>query len=169
MPSAPLTAPCPRQSPAIHMRRTRHSTSFDRAHKRVDAGCRCSYFVLMSWEETKGDRWLRLGDLARHEIIVVRCPCERSVEFPPGFGCAIGWRRICSCTISNSGCGARGATPERVFGSGAAAIVRSRGWSGWWRGVENRRIACGKGSMAGENGEGCTRAVQWYTFEETYI
>ena len=39
----------------------------------------------MSWEETKGDRWLRLGDLAAHEVIVVCCPCERSVEFPPGF------------------------------------------------------------------------------------
>ena len=25
------------------------------------------------------------GDLAAHEVIVVRCPCERSVEFPPGF------------------------------------------------------------------------------------
>jgi len=39
----------------------------------------------MSLDETKGDRWLRLGDLAAHDIIVVRCPCERSVEFPPGF------------------------------------------------------------------------------------
>jgi hypothetical protein len=28
--------------------------------------------------------WLWLGDLAAHEVIVVRCPCERSVEFPPG-------------------------------------------------------------------------------------
>ena len=35
--------------------------------------------------EKTGDRWLRLGDLAAHEVIVVRCPCERSVEFPPGF------------------------------------------------------------------------------------
>ena len=39
----------------------------------------------MSREENKGDRWLRLGDLAAHEVIVVRCPCGRSVEFPPGF------------------------------------------------------------------------------------
>jgi len=39
----------------------------------------------MESEEKKGDRWLRLGDLAAHEVIVVRCPCERSVEFPPGF------------------------------------------------------------------------------------
>jgi hypothetical protein len=28
---------------------------------------------------------LRLGDLAAHEVIVVRCGCGRSVEFPPGF------------------------------------------------------------------------------------
>ena len=28
---------------------------------------------------------MRLGDLAKHEIIVVRCRCERSVEYPPGF------------------------------------------------------------------------------------
>ena len=46
---------------------------------------RCLYLVLMSREENKGDQWLRLGDLAAHEVVVVRCPCERSVEFPPGF------------------------------------------------------------------------------------
>jgi hypothetical protein len=51
----------------------------------VDAAREGSYFVLMSREENKGDRWLRLGDLAAHEVIVVRCPCERSVEFPPGY------------------------------------------------------------------------------------
>ena len=51
----------------------------------MDGGCVCSYFVLMELEERKGDWWLRLGDLAAHEVIVVRCPCERSVEFPPGF------------------------------------------------------------------------------------
>ena len=39
----------------------------------------------MSLDETKGDRWLRLGELAAHEVIVVRCPCERSVEYHPGF------------------------------------------------------------------------------------
>jgi len=39
----------------------------------------------MESEEKKGDRWLRLGDLAAHEVIVVRCTCGRSVEFPPGF------------------------------------------------------------------------------------
>ena len=51
----------------------------------MDAVGVCSYFVLMESEEKTGDRWLRLGDLAAHEVIVVRCPCERSVEFPPGF------------------------------------------------------------------------------------
>ena len=39
----------------------------------------------MESEETKGDRWLRLGDLAAHEVVVVRCPCGRSVEYFPGF------------------------------------------------------------------------------------
>ena len=55
------------------------------AYKRVDAGRTCSYFVLMESEEKKGDRWLRLGDLAPHEVIVVRCPCGRSVEYHKGF------------------------------------------------------------------------------------
>jgi hypothetical protein len=54
-------------------------------HKRVDAGAVCSLFVLMESEEKKGDRWLRLGDLAAHEVIVVRCACGRSVEYHPGF------------------------------------------------------------------------------------
>ena len=39
----------------------------------------------MESEEKKGDRWLRLGDLAAHEVIVVRCPCGRSVEYHKGF------------------------------------------------------------------------------------
>jgi hypothetical protein len=39
----------------------------------------------MESEEKKGDRWLRLGDLAPHEVIVVHCPCGRSVEYFPGF------------------------------------------------------------------------------------
>ena len=39
----------------------------------------------MELEEKKGDRWLRLGDLAAHEVIVVRCPCGRSVEYHKGF------------------------------------------------------------------------------------
>ena len=56
-----------------------------RSHLGVDAGCGCSYFVLMEWEEKKGDRWLRLGDLAPHEVIVVSCPCGRSVEYHKGF------------------------------------------------------------------------------------
>ena len=39
----------------------------------------------MESEEKKGDRWLRLGDLAAHEVIVVRRPCGRSVEYHKGF------------------------------------------------------------------------------------
>jgi len=39
----------------------------------------------MDSEEKKGDRWLRLGDLAPHEVIVVGCPCGRSVEYHKGF------------------------------------------------------------------------------------
>ena len=39
----------------------------------------------MKSDEKKGDRWLRLGELAGHEVIVVRCPCGRSVEYPPGY------------------------------------------------------------------------------------
>jgi hypothetical protein len=39
----------------------------------------------MESEEKKGDRWLRLGDLAPHEVIVVRCPCGRGVEYHKGF------------------------------------------------------------------------------------
>ena len=42
------------------------------------------YFVLMHSDERKGGQWLRLGDLAAHEVIVVHCPCGRSVEYPPG-------------------------------------------------------------------------------------
>lgn len=39
----------------------------------------------MREDDKSGDRWLRLGDLAAHEVIVVRCPCGRSVEYPPGY------------------------------------------------------------------------------------
>ena len=39
----------------------------------------------MESKEKKGDRWLRLGDLAPHEVIVVRCPCGRSVEYHKEF------------------------------------------------------------------------------------
>ncbi len=39
----------------------------------------------MESDETKSDRWLRLGDLAPHEVIVVSCPCGRSVEYRKGF------------------------------------------------------------------------------------
>jgi len=34
----------------------------------------------MESDGKKGDRWLRLGDLAAHEVIVVRCGCGRSVD-----------------------------------------------------------------------------------------
>jgi len=44
----------------------------------------------MGMDEKKGDRWLRLGDLARHEVIVVRCGCERS-EYTPG---TVGYARL---------------------------------------------------------------------------
>ena len=54
-------------------------------HKKVDAVDACSYFVLMTSEDKTGDRWLGLGNLARHEVIVVRCGCGRSVEYPAGF------------------------------------------------------------------------------------
>ena len=53
--------------------------------KAVDAACGCSYFVLMESEEKSGDRWLRLGDLAPREVIVVRCSCGRSVEYHKGY------------------------------------------------------------------------------------
>ena len=39
----------------------------------------------MAMDGKTGDRWLRLGDLATHEVIVVRCERGRSVEYPPGF------------------------------------------------------------------------------------
>ncbi len=39
----------------------------------------------MESDEKKSDRWLRLGDLASHEVIVVRCPCGRSVEYHKRF------------------------------------------------------------------------------------
>jgi hypothetical protein len=32
-----------------------------------------------------GDRWLRLGDLAPHDVIVVHCSCGLSVEYHKGF------------------------------------------------------------------------------------
>ena len=48
-------------------------------YKRVDAGCGYSYFVLMELEQKRGDRWLRLGDLATHEVIVVSVLVLRNV------------------------------------------------------------------------------------------
>ena len=43
----------------------------------------------MESDEKKGDGWLRLGDLAPHEVIVVRCQCGRSVEYHKG---CVQWR-----------------------------------------------------------------------------
>ena len=56
-----------------------------RLTKGVGAACACSYFVLVESDEKKGDRWLRLGDLAAHEVIVVRCPCGRNTEYRCGY------------------------------------------------------------------------------------
>ena len=39
----------------------------------------------MESEEKKGDWWLRLGDLAPHEVIVVRCPRGRNTEYRCGY------------------------------------------------------------------------------------
>ncbi len=39
----------------------------------------------MESDETKADRWVRLGDLAPHEAIVVRCPCGRNTEYRCGY------------------------------------------------------------------------------------
>jgi hypothetical protein len=90
----------------------------------------------MKSEEKKGDRRLRLGDLAPHEVIVVRCPCGRSVEYHKGYL----QRRhrvpsIRSSSIYNFGCGARIAIagvvsvlPSLMCGRGG--IIRSHGWSG---------------------------------------
>ena len=112
-------------------------TPLRRVTKGWTRGCGCSYFVLMESEEKKGDRWLRLGDLAAHEVIVVHCPCGRSVEYHSG---GIDCRLIRLSSIYSFGCGARIAIAGVVFASpslmiGRAGIVRSRGLSGWlWRG-----------------------------------
>jgi len=39
----------------------------------------------MESDDKNGDRWLRLGDLAAHEVIVVRCPCGRNTEYRCGY------------------------------------------------------------------------------------
>ena len=45
---------------------------------------RCAFDTRLTFSflirRKKGDRWLRLGDVARHEVIVVRCACGRSVS-----------------------------------------------------------------------------------------
>src|SRR5208337_4447280 len=116
--------------------------------KTVDEGGRCSYFVLMTSEDKTGDRWLRLGDLARREVIVVRCGCRRSVEYPPGFlqrrhrlpsdflVYDLQFRLRCS-HIGEAVSGSRFST------IGRAAIIQSRGWSGWsWRGSKGGFRSC---------------------------
>jgi hypothetical protein len=100
--------------------------------KRVDAGGGCSYFVLMCEDGKSGDRWLRLGDVAAHEVIVVHCPAGAASSIRRGICSAgIGWGRICS----NSGCAVGIAIGAMVLGSrslmrGRAATAPSRGWSG---------------------------------------
>jgi hypothetical protein len=70
MPSAPLTARSPAPGDG-HTHEAPAARDARRcAYKKVDAGRGCSYFVLMESEEKKGDRWVRLGDLAPHEAIV---------------------------------------------------------------------------------------------------
>jgi hypothetical protein len=51
----------------------------------------------MESKEKEGDRWLRLGDLAPHEVIVVRCPCQRRVSqgvFAAAASGAVGFSRL---------------------------------------------------------------------------
>lgn len=67
------------------MRRNTRMTFIHRLRKGVDAVGLYSYFVLMGRDETKGDRWLPLGYLTAHEVIVVCCSCERRVEYHSGF------------------------------------------------------------------------------------
>ena len=74
---------------------------------------------------------------------MVRCPCERSVEFPPGF---LQRRyRLASDTLvfdlqfrlRCEGCNARAGFRITIFDERTCGIMRSRGWSGWlWRGSE---------------------------------
>ncbi len=42
-------------------------------------------FCLTGVGGEKGRRGSRLGDLAAHELIVVHCPCGRSVEYHKGY------------------------------------------------------------------------------------
>ena len=117
--------------------------------KRMDEGWECSYFVLMESEENKGDRWLRLGDLAAHEVIVVRCPCGRSVEYHKGF---LQRRyRVPSDTLvfdlqfrlRCKGCNGWRGFRVTILMSGRAGIIRRQGWNGWWwRGSEKSAYKC---------------------------
>ena len=106
----------------------------------------------MESEERKGDRWLRLGDLAPHEVIVVRCPCGRNTEYRRGY--LQRRHRVPSDTLvfDLHFVRARIAIGGMGFGypfwtSGRDGIIRSRGWSGWlWRGSRlSGLLRCGPG------------------------
>jgi hypothetical protein len=98
------------------------------------------YFVLMESDGKKGDRWLRLGDLAAHEVIVVHCPCGRSVEYHKGF--LQRRHRLPSSTICSFGCGVRRA----IGGAGFRITIldtRTRG-DNWWPRLERVVVAAGE-------------------------
>jgi hypothetical protein len=109
-----------------------HATRM-RMSQGVDSGRGCSYFVLMESEEKKGDRWLRLGDLGPHEVIVVRCPCGRSIEYHKGYlqrrhrvpsdvlVYDLQFRLRCSY------CNARAGFRITIFDTARVAIIGSRG------------------------------------------
>ena len=100
----------------------------------------------------KGDRWLRLAYVARHEIIVVRCGCGRSVSIRGDF-CSggIGCRRICSFSICNFVCGARTAI--------ASAGFRITMFDGRMRG-DNWKPRLERVVVAGEDGEGANQELR---------
>ena len=100
--------------------------------KAVGAGRECLLFVLMSWDETKGDWWLRLGDLA---ALSVRA--QRGIF--PGFlqasvSGAVGFPSlICSFVCGVRGVIGAAGSALRFSMSARAERILSRGWSGWWR------------------------------------
>ena len=78
---------------------------------------RVPYFVLMA--DDKGDRWLRLGEVAKHEVIVgalrLRAQCRVSAgPFAAVVSVGVGYARI-RFAISVAVPGMQ--SPERVFGS----------------------------------------------------
>jgi len=104
----------------------------------------------MESEEKKGDRWLRLGDLAAHEVIVVRCPCGRNTEYRRGY--LQRRHRVPSDTLvfdlqfrlRCSHCNARAGFRITIFDNRTRGDNRSQGWSGWlWRGSSSvERVFC---------------------------